>query len=241
MAYNKVYKKLNNDIAVTKKVINFNVNNKNYIRYIPTNNNKICSIDTGDFLLIGKTPKNFDNGVSIISNKFRFKHILNDLLKIDSSLGFVTPNLNLVSKKIIKIVFSLLKYKKNNYMLLLNPVPGGFKAYYSGVFGFAPYSQIKKMYNNLLNKELFKNNKFFNQINLNKKKYFCLNKISKLYIFSRLLYFKELYSLFFLTKVSLTVSQTELKTNKVPINYKISYFYTKKIKKYLNLVFIYKI
>jgi hypothetical protein len=245
MSFNKIYKKFNNNKITFKKIININVNNKNYIRYIRINNEKICSIDTGSFLLIGKTEKKTSLGVSILNNKFRLKHSLNDLLKIDSLLEFITPNLNLISKKIIKIIFLLLK-KKKNYMLLLNPIPGGFKAYYIGIFGFIPYSQVKKVYSDLLKKELVENNKFFSSIIYNKKENNIIlnksyvNKKSLSYLFLRLLHLKELYKYLFLKKISLTINQISLKTSKNTVNYTMPFFKNKKIKRGFNLVFILK-
>jgi hypothetical protein len=79
-------------------------------------------------------------------------HKNNNVLKIQTPLPFqvlnkpyeIASNLNLVANKISKDNF-------NGFITLLNPLKGGYYAYYSGIHGFIPKKQLKQLVSQSIN------------------------------------------------------------------------------------------
>ena len=136
--FNFLFKKLYNKILVRGSILN----KKNSVL-----------IDSGDSFY-SMLPKNTSkipvSGTSINSAKYTFKSLLNDSICFKKELPFFFNSSEKIVSCLRQVLFCLsaLKLNKNFkvFFLILKPVKGGFKCFYSGVKGFLPLSHFKKIY-----------------------------------------------------------------------------------------------
>ena len=96
-------------------------------------------IDTNSFLYNYK--KNLETGFSKVFKILTYSHVHNNKFTFNSFLN----KKNIKNKLLITNFYSSLitiKKQNKNFFFLLKPLAGGFRAYFSGMIGFIPLSNI---------------------------------------------------------------------------------------------------
>jgi hypothetical protein len=185
-------------------------------------------VHTGDSILpiFSKKKNLFKTGFSNFNTFFLFKHVLNKNLQFKSLLYFIITNNNKVLINFLNTFSNLLKKKKSN-MLLLNPVRGGYFAFYLGIFGFISKENITQVLTSLQKQKWY----------FKKEQFICLykditafinkeTKFSSCYLkllFLKTLIIKQIFSILSLNKISLKINKFALKQNEDSIN-SLSFF-----------------
>jgi hypothetical protein len=205
----KNYNNINKNIIFTKKIVSKTFFNKNYIIKKEKNIFLINSDSAVLKIFSNSNEKYFNEGFSTYNKNFIFRHSLNSFLNVKSLLNFVAPNYNLVLKNILKN-FSIL-LKKKNKMLLLNPVLGGYIAFYIGFYGFISRVDIKKILSYFYEDSIFINkniNKLVSDLTINRNTYFIYTYLKL--IFLKLSFFKNVHKMLLLPKIELKIKKLAL-------------------------------
>lgn len=91
-----------------------------------------------------KKIKNFKIGQNNYYSLKQLTHKVNSSLKVTTPINFqILKKPYEISSKITKLTKNLSKAKFNGFIKLLNPIKGGYYAYYSGLHGLIPKKQLK--------------------------------------------------------------------------------------------------